>query len=194
MADEVVWCVTKETVRIDSTQPAINQYSPHAAGMLKEILEYRLLVPRSVCETDEELLQVIPYIVVKCGDHVMCYQRGKAGEPRLDAKHSIGFGGHINTGDATYIDGAVREGQEELHGFGATCLSPALGFIYDDSNPVGRVHLGVLHVYDFPKAPVAPAEVHPHRWARLETVLDWVSMETWSMTAARMIQESRRGK
>ena len=192
MADEVVWCVTKETVRIDSTQPAINQYSPHAAGMLKEILEYRLLVPRSACETDEELLQVIPYIVVNCGEHVMAYSRA-GGEPRLDQRSSIGFGGHINIGDETYADGAAREGREELRGFRDKCLSPALGFIFDDSNPVGRVHLGVLHVYDFTKAPVVPAEVHPHSWLPLKSVRDWLSMENWSQTAARMIQESSRG-
>lgn len=188
MADEVVWCVTKETVRIDSTQPAINHYSPRAAGMLKEILEYRLLVPRSVCETDEELLQVIPYIVVKCDDHLMCYSR-EGGEPRLDAKASIGFGGHINAGDDSYDEGAAREGREELKGFNASVLSPALGFIYDDSNPVGRVHLGVFHLYHFPKAPVVPAEVSPHSWVRIDAVKAWGCMEPWSVTAAKMIRE-----
>jgi len=188
--DEVVWCLTKDVIRINSTQSAINKYCPSAPGLLSDLLPYRLLVPRSVCETDEELLQVIPYIVVRCGKYVMCYSRA-GGEPRLDAKVSIGFGGHINDQDPFYGDGVNREGREELRGFDAIYMTPPLGFIYDDSNPVGRVHLGVLHVYDFTGKPVVPVEVPSHNWLPLKHVADWVSMETWSHTAAQMILEGR---
>ena len=192
--DENVWCIMKESIQFDGVAEKLNHFYPRAQVYLNELMDYKMLVPRSKCETDEGFLQLIPYIAVVCGDYVMAYQRVKAGESRLDGKWSIGFGGHINDGDDSYFDGAVREGREELTGFRAECLGPAIGFIYDSSNPVGRVHLGVLHVYDFAKSPVVPTEVPSHRWILARNVYDWVTAETWSMYAGGMIQESRGGK
>lgn len=78
------------------------------------------------------------------------YTRGSGqGEKRLHAKRSIGIGGHISREDATgadlYRSGMERELSEEMIIEGAY-QEQLLGFIYDDSSPVGRVHLGVVHL------------------------------------------------
>ncbi|HEX4608165.1 MAG TPA: phosphoesterase, partial [Urbifossiella sp.] len=49
--------------------------------------------PRSEVETDPSFLQLIPYVVLRCGADVFHYRRGKAGtETRLTALRSVGVG------------------------------------------------------------------------------------------------------
>lgn len=52
---------------------------------------------RANCETDEGLVQLIPYVtVVNSEGKILSYRRGSSsGENRLLSKHSIGIGGHI---------------------------------------------------------------------------------------------------
>src|SRR5215471_18559418 len=57
--------------------------------------------PRYEVETDPSFKQLIPYIVLKCGEQVFHYRRGASGtEKRLEALRSIGIGGHISEADA----------------------------------------------------------------------------------------------
>ncbi|MBJ7258156.1 MAG: hypothetical protein JHD33_01350 [Chthoniobacterales bacterium] len=115
-----------------------------------------LFLPRSAAEQDPTHKQIIPYLVIRCGDRVLCYVRGKSGgESRLHAKGSIGIGGHINDGDthAAHFDGAAydraveRELNEEIvvpPGYRKSVAA----LLNDDSTEVGRVHLGIVHVID----------------------------------------------
>ena len=118
--------------------------------------------PRSECETDPGFKQLIPYLVLACGGSVFHYRRGAAGtESRLTAKRSVGVGGHISQADAAggadpYRTGMGRELAEEV-AVGAFAERP-LGFIYDDTTPVGRVHLGVAHVLELERAEATPRE------------------------------------
>jgi predicted NUDIX family phosphoesterase len=78
----------------------------------------------------------------------------KAGEQRLVAKGSIGIGGHMNDHDeglfaldrAAYDAAVQREVSEELR-LGARYTNHVAALLNDDSNEVGRVHLGVVHVF-----------------------------------------------
>jgi predicted NUDIX family phosphoesterase len=124
--------------------------------------------PRSVVETDPGFKQLIPYVVLRHGDTLFHYRRGSAGsETRLRALRSVGIGGHISEADAAggadvYYTGMLRELYEEVRigcGFGDRFL----GFINDDRTPVGRVHLGVVHVFDLDR-PVA--------WSREDALAD----------------------
>ena len=90
---------------------------------------------------------------------------------------------------SSLVPPGLREGREELIGFLPGATTAPIGFIYDDSNPVGRVHLGVLHVYAFTDCPVVPAEVHSHRWAKIEHIIPSETVETWSRIAAIMLME-----
>ncbi|MBX9577442.1 MAG: NUDIX domain-containing protein [Chthoniobacterales bacterium] len=113
-------------------------------------------VPRSEAEEDPSLKQLIPYIIVTCRDRVLQYRRGSgSGETRLLKKRSLGIGGHINDEDglgkdfdaAAYERALLRELEEELNlpaSFHFTQIKP-LALLNDDSNPVGEVHLGVVH-------------------------------------------------
>jgi len=121
--------------------------------------KYGSFQPRSTVETDENFLQLIPYVVFVCGSQVWAYRRLK-GEQRLAGKLSVGVGGHINKEDATdrysaaatkialnpYFMGMIRELAEEIGPVPDIAKHAIMGFIYDPSNAVGRVHLGVLHV------------------------------------------------
>ena len=109
--------------------------------------------PRYEVETDPSFKQLIPYIVLKCGDLLFHYRRGSAGtEKRLETLRSVGIGGHISEADATggtdpYHTGMMRELAEEVN-VGSGFVERCVGFINDDRTPVGSVHLGVVHVFE----------------------------------------------
>jgi predicted NUDIX family phosphoesterase len=113
-------------------------------------LSYRL---RSEMEVDESYKQLIPYCVLTVGDSekkFFVYQRAKkGGEKRLHDKYSIGVGGHINPVDgepaSAYDQAFHRELAEEVS-LSGNFGSKIIGAIYDDSEPVGRVHFGVVHL------------------------------------------------
>ncbi len=100
--------------------------------------------------------QIIPYSIFHHRGRYLVYTRGgKSGEKRLASKQSIGIGGHINPHDeredslarTTYLNGVEREIDEELR-IAGTHTQRVIGLINDDSNEVGRVHLGVVHLFD----------------------------------------------
>lgn len=108
-------------------------------------------VPRPDAEQNDSLKQLIPYFLIVHDDRIWCYVRGKkSGETRLVAKASMGIGGHINNQDLdlfgdVYETAALRELKEEVVIEGPYTDRIA-ALLNDDSTPVGRVHLGVVHV------------------------------------------------
>jgi predicted NUDIX family phosphoesterase len=115
---------------------------------------------------------------------------GGSGEKRLAAKGSIGIGGHINDTDHaaasldkdTYTTGVEREINEELNLTG-THRQEILGLINDDSNEVGRVHLGVVHLFTLESDEVTSAEdnITGLRFLTLEELAaERERLETWS--------------
>jgi len=118
--------------------------------------ENNFFAPRSSAETDPSLKQIIPYAILVSGGKVLRYKRGKkSGEQRLVAKGSIGIGGHMNDHDEglfaldkeAYLTGVQREIDEELI-VERPLTNRVVALINDDSNEVGQVHLGVVHVLD----------------------------------------------
>lgn len=126
--------------------------------------------PRSEMEKDPHHKQLIPYVIFRHrgpGGEVTLFQylRGQGqGEQRLHSKRSIGVGGHIcaddeRHGDAlnSYQEGMRRELAEEV--IIRTNYSERLvGLINDDETDVGKVHLGVVHLFDVETPDVAPRE------------------------------------
>jgi len=117
--------------------------------------ENNFFMPRSAAETDPTHKQIIPYALLVHGDRVLHYVRGKkAGEQRLAAKGSVGIGGHMNDGDEglfaldrdAYMAGVDREINEELQ-LNTPYTQHIVALLNDDSNNVGKVHLGVVHVF-----------------------------------------------
>ncbi len=128
--------------------------------------ENNLFMPRAQAEQDPSHKQLIPYVLLVHEGRVLSYVRGKkAGEQRLVAKTSLGIGGHINDQDeglftmdkAAYLAAVQREVTEELQ-VGASYQDRVAALLNDDSNEVGRVHLGVVHVFQLDSADVKKRE------------------------------------
>ncbi|HEY0457422.1 MAG TPA: NUDIX domain-containing protein, partial [Verrucomicrobiae bacterium] len=104
---------------------------------------------RSQAEHDESFKQIIPYVAICHGSmHLLLRRTAKQTEARLHDKLSLGIGGHINEIELTNAGadlvraGMLRELDEEVELKGDYEVRP-VGVIYDGSNPVGRVHLGL---------------------------------------------------
>jgi predicted NUDIX family phosphoesterase len=148
-------------------------------------------VSRSLAEDDPSLKQIIPYVLVRRGNTLLHYVRGKgSGEKRLVAKGSIGIGGHINHRDedlfgsgTDYYELAVqRELHEELL-IDADLATRVVALINDDSTPVGQVHFGVVHVCELGGEHVSRGEpcITDLRFLTLDQLVERrEAMETWS--------------
>ena len=148
-------------------------------------------LPRAKAETDPTHKQIIPYVLITHGDKVLHYVRGKkAGEQRLVAKGSIGVGGHLNDSDeslfawdeAAYRAGVEREVSEEVR-IGSAFEDKIVALLNDDSTEVGRVHLGVVHVFKLadPNAEKREAVITNLSFlSKDELVSRRDNLETWS--------------
>ena len=104
--------------------------------------------PRPDMEMDPVYKQIIPYMVFKHGDRYFLMQRsGKASETRLQSQYTFGIGGHVRAEDlqegSTLFDWARREFHEEVTYNGNLTIT-SLGMLNDDSNEVGKVHIGLV--------------------------------------------------
>lgn len=119
--------------------------------------------PRDQMEQDPGFKQLIPYCLFKFEDQLFHYVRGKAqGESRLHSKRSIGVGGHICSEDqgrqiSIYHEAMRREIEEEVH-VEAQYQDRCVGLLNDDLTEVGRVHLGIVHVFELNAPQVSPRE------------------------------------
>lgn len=121
---------------------------------------------RAKAEENPSFKQIIPYALFHHNGHYLHYTRGKSGgESRLHARGSVGIGGHINPvderadplGRETYLAGVEREIDEELNIIGGH-RNRIMALLNDDSNEVGKVHLGVVHIFDLDSNEVTSAE------------------------------------
>lgn len=116
--------------------------------------------PRNILELNERYKQIIPYIILTYQKKIALYRRTKqGGENRLHNMHSIGFGGHIDAFDVAYnANGEInimrtievsaqREIDEEIIK-AEISYKEQVGYILDTSNPVGRVHIGVVEIWE----------------------------------------------
>ncbi len=114
----------------------------------KHIIDHRKeFLPRYLMEQDEAYKQIIPYLVFTCDNKFFLMQRqANASEKRLQNKYSLGIGGHIRKEDMlnqSIFSWAKREFHEEVEYKGNFTIEQ-LGIINDDSNAVGKVHLGLV--------------------------------------------------
>jgi len=165
-----------------------------------EELSYR---PRGDMEQDDNFKQLIPYVLFRFVDadgipRLFQYKRGGGqGETRLHAKRSVGIGGHISTIDRdeagtahdVYREGMQRELDEEVL-IEAKFTQACVGLINDDETPVGKVHLGVVHLFEVDSLKVFPREedildASFQPISELLTQLD--QFETWSQIVVKAL-------
>ena len=158
---------------------------------------------RAAAEEDPSHKQLIPYCVFRHGDRILHYTRGKSGgESRLHAQISVGVGGHVNpvdtdggrTGPQAYHAAVTREIDEELAIVGRH-EHRIIALLNDDSNPVGQVHLGIVHLVELESDDVkaredALAELGFMPLSDLNS--EWLErLETWSRFCVRHLAESQ---
>jgi predicted NUDIX family phosphoesterase len=148
-------------------------------------------LPRAQAENDPTHKQIIPYALIAHGDKVLHYVRGKkAGEQRLVAKGSIGIGGHMNDTDESlfawdehaYRAGVEREVNEEIK-IDSPFEDRIVALLNDDTTEVGRVHLGIVHVFRLAEPNVQKREAMITNLSfldRAQLVAQRDNLETWS--------------
>jgi len=148
-------------------------------------------LPRAQAENDPTHKQIVPYALLAFENKVLYYVRGKkAGEQRLVAKGSIGIGGHMNDSDeslfawdeAAYRAGVEREVNEEVK-IDTKFEDRIVALLNDDTTEVGRVHLGIVHVFKLAEPKVEKREAMITNLAFLEKdelIARRQSLETWS--------------
>jgi predicted NUDIX family phosphoesterase len=116
---------------------------------MERIRDKGFFIERRFTENDSSFKQIIPYSLIAHDRRILVLTRtDKQGEARLHNKKSIGVGGHINPEDGMEEPlrvGCRREIDEELD-IGEEYEARPVGIINDESNSVGSVHFGVVHV------------------------------------------------
>jgi predicted NUDIX family phosphoesterase len=159
-------------------------------------------IPRSQAEEDPNYKQIIPYIIMTHNGNCLSYVRGKrAGEGRLVGQGSIGIGGHINPVDdmplfcsdfrEAYLGAVLREAEEEVY-IETTYEDQIVALINDDSNDVGKVHLGIVHCWHLDEPRIRKKE-------QMITKMEFLSgdellsirdtLETWSSLCLDHLEE-----
>ena len=159
-----------------------------------------LFLDRNVAENDDHHKQLIPYVVLRFGDSIFSYVRGKkSSESRLVAMRSIGVGGHIEPVDQSlfssdrdmYLEAARREVNEEVR-LDSSYHENIVALINDDSTDVGKVHLGIMHIWDLAEPKVTKREglITQSGFVpidKLKANLD--ELETWSQIALQVLDD-----
>lgn len=157
-----------------------------------------LFMNRDLAECDERHKQLIPYVVLRYRNSVFSYVRGKkSSESRLIAMRSIGVGGHIEPTDQSlfssdrdmYLEAARREVNEEVK-LDTMYREQVVALINDDSTEVGKVHLGIMHIWDLAEPKVTKREglITQAGFVRIDELkknLD--ELETWSQIALEVL-------
>ncbi|NHM30545.1 hypothetical protein [Neobacillus terrae] len=148
------------------------------------------LLSRDSAEKNENYKQIIPYAFLTYNDYIYILKRlPKQNEKRLHNKFSVGVGGHINdlmpSGDYNIVEtGLLKELNEEIILKDCTIISLEFkGILNDESNEVGKVHLGfVYHIkLDNQAIEINETEKMTGKWIRIEEIKNYFkNMETWS--------------
>ena len=158
-------------------------------------------IDRAAAEDDPSHKQLIPYALFHYQGKFLNYQRGKSGgEARLHAKRSLGIGGHINPVDTrddhlgveTYMAGVEREIEEELNIAGKH-IQRIVAVLNDDSNDVGKVHLGVVHLFELESDDVSSNEdsIADLKFSTIAELQGEMrdSLESWSQFCADILDQ-----
>lgn len=152
--------------------------------------------PRPQLEADPSIKQLISYTLFVSGRRIFVMKRlGAQGESRLHGLLSIGVGGHMNPDrdipwpgrrrisdlKALVMANTRREVKEEVRVAGSPSIS-VLGFLNDDKNPVGQVHLGVVSAVQLPSPILAVRETDKMlgTWMEMSKLGLMGKFESWS--------------
>lgn len=202
---ESILAVRNATLQIQGFQEGFHSWIGDYENFTTVAEQELIISPRKSLEGDETFRQLLPYTVIKDTDEIgrtryAVYRRCKGiGENRLLGKVSIGFGGHIDLADIVTYDGHPstvdlaetitvsneREIMEEV-AFTDTayyCLDP-LGILIDNSDAVGRVHVGLVQMLEIFDGTVAELKEDELEFIGMMTAeeleISHLDFENWS--------------
>jgi len=166
-----------------------------SGDVLNRIVQHGLFRKRSELEQDPSFKQIIPYAMISNKESLYVFRRisGQT-EKRLHNKLHLGVGGHMNpvsskeTGEQYLVNELKREFFEEVKLFNGCLIEDIefIGFINDDSIPVGRVHIGLLYNIRITNKNVVINETDKMsaEWIDKRDLPEYYEeMETWSKIA-----------
>lgn len=155
---------------------ALSQYEVKRRGDMEEDPSYKQLI--SYCLLENEHGEILVYERLSGG-----------GEARLHGQSSIGVGGHMNDVlGAESINEVLRvNAQRELEEEVGLSEQDSqnmeyIGFINDDNNEVGKVHIGVVFKITVSTNDVEAKETDTLRikWVEKGNIESYDDFETWS--------------
>ncbi|HDI5506740.1 TPA: NUDIX domain-containing protein [Staphylococcus aureus] len=155
---------------------ALSQYEVKRRGDMEEDPSYKQLI--SYCLLENEHGEILVYERLSGG-----------GEARLHGQSSIGVGGHMNdVSGAESINEVLRvNAQRELEEEVGLSEQDSqnmeyIGFINDDNNEVGKVHIGVVFKITVSTNDVEAKETDTLRikWVEKGNIESYDDFETWS--------------
>jgi predicted NUDIX family phosphoesterase len=164
----------------------------HYLHIIKHKKEFH---PRSIMETNPTYKQIIPYLIFEHeGNYFLMQRKSDASETRLRNKLTLGIGGHIRQEDMqedSLFAWATREFHEEVSYAGNLTVKP-LGIINDDSDDVGRVHIGFAFLLSGDSSAISiKSELKSGVLVPLsDCVAQKECMETWSQFVIDALQLS----
>ena len=191
--DEQIIVVSRELL-FDNEKNAFNGFLSKNDGQGEEIFNtfknYEVK-RRGDMEEDPSYKQLISYCLLENeNDEILVYQRlSGGGEERLHGQSSVGVGGHMNNVvGADSINEVLRvNAQRELNeevglSDDRSQNMEYIGFINDDTNAVGKVHIGVVFKIKVKSSDVEVRETDTLKinWVSQDEINDLNHFESWS--------------
>lgn len=162
--------------------------------------------PRRDLETDPRFVQLVAYAMLVRSHEICVYRRTSAGsEDRLHGRLSCGIGGHVAlddivgppiAGSESVKRAAIREIGEELGWEVSMDRLGVIGLIWDDSSPVGSVHLGVVlqvEITEEQETIVTESAIGEVRFVARESLREhWGELEGWSQLVCGWVADGVR--
>lgn len=170
-------------------------------ALVNAVQHHGFFKDRALVESDIELKQVIPYIILECNGKYLVTKRIK-GDERLVNQYSIGVGGHVNLDDYVKGAGAIevidfqatiancvsRELAEETS-YEGECHFKVLGSFRDEKEDVSKVHICYLVTMNLDEqVEIKETDKLEGYWLEPEELRNVMSkMENWSVIAINML-------
>jgi len=159
--DEELWVIPKESIQRLGVKAGLTS-DPLILEGLREALKKGFAVRRSVAESDQDVIQVIPCGVLRFKNEILLLRRRESNKKhRLNDAYVLWAGGHIrrediNQGRAVEENCLRRELKEELWIKSEFSYKP-ICCVYDTSSPKSAQHLALVY-----EVSIASPEVSVH--------------------------------
>jgi predicted NUDIX family phosphoesterase len=163
--------------------------------VLSQVVEHGQFGKRSELEEDPSFKQLIPYAIIANHDSFYLFKRTSGQkEKRLHNKLHLGVGGHMNPGsqqesnEEYLLSELKRELFEEVKLLNGCAIEDIrfIGFINDDSIPVGRMHIGLLYYIRVSNKDIVVSETEKMtaEWVDKSDLMElYEELETWTKIA-----------